>query len=303
MSLTTEKFSRIDKVIDFNQRVLGIKPRRFNFPPTDELHLSYTQLVEEAAEFRDAYENVDLADMIDAILDSLYFSYGILYKLGLTEPVINEMFEAIHNANMQKTKGVKSGREGFDAADAIKSEGWQDPKKVILGILKREYDYVNKTIIVEGPNGAGKSTLIQQLSNKFERPIFHATKPSDSTEALLLASDEIIKESSKIELELWDRSHSISRLIYQFNSLSDEERGIYEAYTKWLAANTIIIYCIGKGKRDTNKPHYNDELIKETSNQTAIRRQYNSLFSNIPHIKYNFEVDTFSSLLSKLDAV
>lgn len=122
-------------MVEFNQEVLGIEPRKLGLQPPEEAALSFTQMREEAYEYRDANEERDYINVVDSVLDELYFCYGILYKLGLTENMIDDMFTAIHNANMSKKKGVKEGREGFDAADAGKPKDWIDPKQAMGEIL------------------------------------------------------------------------------------------------------------------------------------------------------------------------
>lgn len=135
MSSTKPRSTRMDLVIDFNQEVLGIAPRKIGLQPPDEAALSWTQMREEANEFREAYENLDSIGCIDAVLDELYFCYGILYKMGIDEALVDEMFAAIHKANMAKKSGVKSGREGFNAADATKPVSWVDPRVAMTEIL------------------------------------------------------------------------------------------------------------------------------------------------------------------------
>ena len=127
--------TRFGQVKTFNQDVLRIPQRRLGLQDPHEAALSYTQLIEEAREYQEAIGERDFIGCVDAILDSLYFSYGILYKMGLSEELVNELFTAIHEANMAKKRGVKEGREGFDAADAAKPKDWRDPRDIMKEIL------------------------------------------------------------------------------------------------------------------------------------------------------------------------
>ena len=136
MSSTKTRFS---SVVEFNRQVLGIKPRPLGLPSLDEIKLSYTQLREEAKELVDAYGDDDYIGCVDAVIDTLYFTYGIAYKLGLTERQLNDMFLMVHQANMNKKKGVKKGREGFDAADASKPKDWVDPRESMKEYLNDFY--------------------------------------------------------------------------------------------------------------------------------------------------------------------
>ena len=46
----------------------------------------------------------------------------------------------VQKTNFQKKKGVKKGREGFDAADAGKPVDWIDPRLVMEEILSAHLD-------------------------------------------------------------------------------------------------------------------------------------------------------------------
>ncbi len=128
-------------VQEFNREILGIEMRPVGLQKFDEHLLSYTQLMEEANEMSDAHANKDIIGVIDAVIDSMYFAYGILYKLGLDEDIVNELFCIVHTANMHKKKGLVLGRPGFNSADAAKPEGWKPPEELMMEALA---DYVNK---------------------------------------------------------------------------------------------------------------------------------------------------------------
>jgi len=115
--------------------VLGISPREINLPELEEAKLSTLQLKEEATEFLDAVNDGLLGYAVDAIVDSIYFSYGILYKMGVSEEKMDRIFSIVHEANMKKQIGIKKGREGFDALDAVKPEGWEAPEEQIEMVL------------------------------------------------------------------------------------------------------------------------------------------------------------------------
>lgn len=124
-----------NKVVKFNQDILGIEPRPLGLQTQDEYELSYLQIKEEADEFLQACEEGDFVGVIDAIIDNIVFSLGILYKLGLNEFLYTSIFNTIMNANMEKRSGIKAGREGFDSVDAIKPKGWVSPERRIEEIL------------------------------------------------------------------------------------------------------------------------------------------------------------------------
>jgi len=123
-------------VQDFNRLVLGIEPREKGLQSEDEVNLTIKQLNEEVKEFAQSWDDQDYIQSIDSIMDLMYFSYGVLYKMGLNSVECSEIFDVIHTANMSKKIGVKKGREGHEAADAIKPEGWKSPEERIMEILK-----------------------------------------------------------------------------------------------------------------------------------------------------------------------
>jgi len=122
-------------VCRFNQSVLGIAPRALGSQPEDEVALSLNQLLEEVTEFRDAYADGDFVGGIDAMIDLQIFSMGILYKMGLTEEMYVKIFRAVMGVNNKKKAGVKAGREGFKAVDAVKPESLEGPEDMIADIL------------------------------------------------------------------------------------------------------------------------------------------------------------------------
>lgn len=100
-----------------------------------EFDLSMVQLQEEINEIMEAYENADFIGLVDGLIDLEYFLLGVMYKCGLDAESHRDIFTAVHNCNVKKVMGVKAGREGFDAADAVKPEDWVPPEEMIDGIL------------------------------------------------------------------------------------------------------------------------------------------------------------------------
>ena len=90
-----------------------------------ELHC----LSEELLELSTAMMQDDVVGAADAIADLIYFAYGLAYQMGLP---MDEIFGAVHEANMAKQKGkTKRGHED----DAAKPVDWVDPKITITRIL------------------------------------------------------------------------------------------------------------------------------------------------------------------------
>lgn len=149
-------------VIEFNQEIIGLGPTEYLNP--ERLQWFKNTINEELGEFEAANEkykmdyeaskriNVtedqlleDKVDMIDAIMDLIYFALGRLYEIGCTEDDFAAMWNAIHHANMTKKRGNK-GRGSND--DAIKPEGWQGPEQVFIKYkkgLKNQLDTCEQT--------------------------------------------------------------------------------------------------------------------------------------------------------------
>lgn len=124
------------KVIEFNQKILGIQPRIQCPLSLPEFEITVKALKEETEEFITASKEVDYIGQIDALIDLQYFAMGALYKLGLTADQINRCCYAVHEANMKKVRGIKKSRGDGSAVDAIKLSGWIPPEQRIGEILE-----------------------------------------------------------------------------------------------------------------------------------------------------------------------
>ncbi len=139
----------VDKVVFFNQEVLGIAQRKPQVMALNEQEITVKCLHEEVQEFMDAYDTCMaddntvkqefeipyVAEMADAMIDNIYFAIGALYKLGLTADQIRRCMYAVHDCNVQKKAG-KNAKRDTGAADAVKPEGWVGPEAKIQTILK-----------------------------------------------------------------------------------------------------------------------------------------------------------------------
>lgn len=99
---------------------------------------------EEVSEFQSARYDMDnqyipkiksRVDMLDALVDLIYFIIGRVQELGFTEDEFYTHFGFVHEANMTKQKGNK-GR-GSDT-DAIKPQGWTGPETRMIKYMSRK---------------------------------------------------------------------------------------------------------------------------------------------------------------------
>lgn len=80
---------------------------------------------EEVDEFKEAFENDDAEEMVDALIDICVFAIG---TLDLMEVDANEAWDKVLKANMNKTVGIKEGRPNpLGLPDLMKPEGWTAP--------------------------------------------------------------------------------------------------------------------------------------------------------------------------------
>ena len=122
-------------ITEFNREIIGIEQRPHGLLNQDEVEFTSKALDEERVEFIQAHQSGDFIGAIDALLDSIYFAVGGLYKMGLTPDQMAACMAAVHEANMTKKKGVtKRGHEN----DAAKPEGWISPEERIGKILDGE---------------------------------------------------------------------------------------------------------------------------------------------------------------------
>jgi predicted HAD superfamily Cof-like phosphohydrolase len=128
-------------VINFNRNILGISLRKPRPQDKDEFELSMHQLKEEILEIEEAFEQGDFIGILDGLIDLEYFLLGIFYKNGIDESTHGALFDAVHQANLLKRQGVKAGREGYDAADAVKPASWTDPELKFARILDKVTQY------------------------------------------------------------------------------------------------------------------------------------------------------------------
>jgi predicted HAD superfamily Cof-like phosphohydrolase len=125
------------EVAEFNRTILRIEPRPIGVMKDEEaLHLAKC-LHEEASEFHDAFLVGDLIGTVDALIDSIYFALGGFHKMGLPPELVDQIFLAVHDANMTKRKGIVKDRD-TGAPDAVKPDGWTPPEERI-GLLIDAY--------------------------------------------------------------------------------------------------------------------------------------------------------------------
>ncbi len=125
----------LSRVFEFNQKVLGLT--RDQGPASLERNEHYWLshvLREEAMEFETSGRG-ELDEMVDALVDSIVFAMGGLYRLGLSEEQALACFHAVMDANFEKKAGQKAGRVFGAVVDAVKPHDWVGPEARIRKVL------------------------------------------------------------------------------------------------------------------------------------------------------------------------
>jgi predicted HAD superfamily Cof-like phosphohydrolase len=117
-----------DAVAAFHRAMGAPAPAQPTPLSTARAALRVRLIEEEAAEFRDAVERADWYEMIDALVDLLYVTYGAAVEMGVD---LEPFFEEVHQANLQKVPATDGGK-------SIKPGDWSPPD--IAAVYARRYD-------------------------------------------------------------------------------------------------------------------------------------------------------------------
>ena len=89
------------------------------------LNFRLNMVREELDETRDAFTKGDPEEIVDGLIDLCVFAIGTLDVFGVDA---HKAWDAVYEANMAKSPGVKEGRPNpFGLPDLIKPDGWTAP--------------------------------------------------------------------------------------------------------------------------------------------------------------------------------
>ena len=111
-------------VARFHEEVTGmpVPERPTQLSPARKAY-AVKHLGEELDEFRFAWEDGNLPEQADALVDLIYVAAGRLLEMGIAP---GAAFDEVHAANMKRRPGRNAKRGNADH-DAVKPEGWQPP--------------------------------------------------------------------------------------------------------------------------------------------------------------------------------
>lgn len=114
-------------VAAFHQAMGAPAPAQPTPLSADRAALRVRLIEEEAVEFRDAVERGDWHEMIDALVDLLYVTYGAAVEMGVD---LEPFFEEVHRANLRKIPAADGGK-------STKPADWSPPD--IAAVYARRY--------------------------------------------------------------------------------------------------------------------------------------------------------------------
>lgn len=124
----------IEKVHAFHVKFGQHHPEAPAEMPASIASLRKKLVLEEATELVLAIDRGELDEQLDACVDLLYVVVGTVVSLGMTN-VLEEAFERVHHANMQKVLTPSRHESKRDSAhDIVKPEGWKKP--VLTDLVK-----------------------------------------------------------------------------------------------------------------------------------------------------------------------
>lgn len=114
----------------FNREIIGLPiptiPTMLSKPRQD---WALGALNEELTELGKAFDEGNILEASDALVDFIYFALGRLVEMGVPPRLV---FDEVQRANMDKERGELSKRPGSLGFDAIKPAGWQEPNHAMI---------------------------------------------------------------------------------------------------------------------------------------------------------------------------
>jgi predicted HAD superfamily Cof-like phosphohydrolase len=119
-----------DDVCDFHEKfnIPQMEVPGFLEPELMQYRINF--LMEEVAEFKEAYEQEDLTQAFDALIDIVYVALGTAHMMRFPW---DEGWEHVQNANMRKRRAKDASESKRQiAVDIIKPKGWVSPTDMLL---------------------------------------------------------------------------------------------------------------------------------------------------------------------------
>ncbi len=124
------KLQKIDMLMDiaeFHTKFEIPRPQHPELLPVEDMGFRVSFLFEEMQELVDAFEEDNLEEQFDALIDLVYVALGTAWMLGVP---FGEGWARVHQANMKKERATSEydGRsKRMHKLDVVKPEGWVKP--------------------------------------------------------------------------------------------------------------------------------------------------------------------------------
>ena len=121
-----------EDVMDFHKKFdsdIGEKPE---IPNARIKKLRIDTIKEETKELKTAFQQKDIVEVADAIVDLMYFTIGTAIACGID---IRPVWDEVHRTNMLKTGGGKRAD-----GKILKPKGWKAPD--IAAIIERQQNEI-----------------------------------------------------------------------------------------------------------------------------------------------------------------
>jgi len=125
-STPTNEFSQDmwDDIKCFHEKFLREYTGPGRLLPEDLQEFREITMAEELGEYKEAVESGNKEEILDALVDLVYFAIGTVYLHGFNFP---EAWRRVHKANMQKVISKGEGSDRGGEFDVVKPEGWEAP--------------------------------------------------------------------------------------------------------------------------------------------------------------------------------
>lgn len=239
---------------------------------------------EEINEYIKAYEEGNLEDQLDALIDLMVFALGACEKQGFH--FVEHAFSRVMTANMAKERvaNASESKRGH-AFDLKKPEGWRAP---YFGDLLKHHQYKG-IIILDGPDGCGKTTLAETLQNDFGAHVIHSTWSPELNKRMDTYLTETFQQALDIssrQLVVLDRLW-LSELVYaDVYRGGSPYHGMHEGIDLFCEGRGFkLVYCLPENLDSINS-HFNslkedrDEMYSDIS---EVIKCYATLWSGKDH--------------------
>jgi len=154
--------SNFNKVREFNKTFSSPCYETYNeevFKDKDLVKLRLDLIKEEVEELREALENKDIVEVVDALGDILVVTYGAFDAFGVDG---DKVFNEVHSSNMSKLCNTEE--EARESVEWYKDEGKYDSPNYRLCETGEGYVVFNES--------SGKILKNQSKNNKWREPDF-----------------------------------------------------------------------------------------------------------------------------------